>query len=343
MAATIVRQRKLRTGEVGFTASTADSTDEYVVVVSERCDKEKVAELFIAYTPPGGSPNPIPKQSLKPLGGNYLICESISAGVYSSKTSLVFRVTVQWKEIDTSDPPQPNTSPMPSVDLTGSPTVKDPDDWDHTWSRRGHIVFVEKDQVKLFYKGGYNGAIHTQLSADPAQRKLFQASNGLPFKNPPPLRKLVYVWNFRWIKFSVPATLVAAEGKLNSEDFTIHKGGLDFVLPAHTALIDSVELSSYKWKSLDLVEISVDILHDSGGFYIEQLDQSIMAKDDGIVSGRVPYTIIRGNDNKSVTIPQRLGGNGELPADPEDEIYSTWSDYEEVDFADVALIEDLVA
>lgn len=342
MPATIVRQRFLRTGPVSATATTASAKDEYLIVVSERCTKEKAWELFTAYTPSGGSPNPVPKASVKQLSNGYLLCDSIDCEVASPKTPLIFRVTVNWKELELSEPPEPRTNPMPSVDTAGpTPTVKDPDDWDHTWSRRGHIVFVEKDQISLFYKGGYNGAVHTELSANPNQRKLFAASNGLPFKNPPPLRKLVYVWNFRWIKLNAPASLVAAEGKLNSTDFTIRKAGLNFVLPAHTALIDSVELSSYRYKNADFVEISVDILHDSGGFYIEQLDQSLMKKEGPTSSGRVPFSIIRDSENKPVVIAQKLGGNGDLPAVAGAEVYGIWSDYEEVNFANVPLIQDL--
>ncbi len=345
MTATIVRQRLLRTGSINATANTATDADEYLIVVSERCSKEKAWELFVAYTPSGGSPNPVPKVTLKQLSGGWLICDSIQAAVASEKTSKIFKVTVNWKEIETSEPPEPVNQPMPGVDLTGTPAVQSPDNWEHTWSRRGHVVFEELDQAKLFYKGGYSGDIHTTLSASPTVRKLFQASNGEAFRNPPPLRRTKYVWNFRWIRTTLPLTLKNAEGKLNSADFTIKKAGRDFLLKAHTALIDSVELSSTRWNGSNLVEISVEIVHDPNGFYIEQLDQgkyvNTSTSANNVELAKVARKPIQDDTARVVYTPQRLAGDGDLAANVNDEIYSTWSDYEEVAFATVDLIKDL--
>lgn len=330
MAATIVRQRLLRTGPVNASASTATSTDEYLIVVSERCSKEKAWELFTAYTP-----NPIPKVTLKPFAGGWLICDAISASVANDKTSQIFKISVNWKEIESSQP-NPLSSPMPNGDSV------DPVDWAPTWSKRSNVIFEERDTVKLFYKGGYTGSVHGDLSASPSERKLFQASNRKPFSNPPATRTVVNTWNFRWLRLAVPSTLVLAEQKLNSTAFTVLIGGYSFVWQPATALIDSVELSRYKWGTQNLIEISVDLIHNKNGWYMEYLDKGIYVKNQ-YTGGNWNYKRASDAEGRPFAQPVKLDGNGYALADQDNgtPVYGKWSDHEEVAFNTVDLIKDI--
>lgn len=334
MAATIVRQRKLRTGDLQFTATTASDVDQYLVVVSERCDKVKVAELFVAYTPSGGDPNPVPKGTLKQLGTGYLICDNISVAPASAKASLVFKVDVSWKELESSEPPQPQSQPTPNSDST------DPEDWSPTWSRRTNVIFEESDTIDLFYKSGYTGEAHAALSASPTVRKLFQTSNRVAVKNPPARRRVVDVWNFRWLRPTLPSSLVAADGKINSAVFTLNLGiGYAFAWAAQTALI-SLELSSYKWGNQKLVEISVEVSVDPEGWTLKHLDQGFYVKD-AYVGAAWKYKMVSDDTGKPRVQPVRLDGDGNKLPEASAPIYGIWSDYEEVAFNSVALITDL--
>ncbi len=348
MSAYIVRQRKLRTGNVNFTATTASDADEYLVVVSERCSKETVSELFVTYTPPGDAPNPIPKGTLKQLGSNYLVCDSISVSVASDKTSRIFKVVVTWKEIESSDP-QDQTAPTPNSGTT------DPNDWTPSWSKRTQVIF--EPAFDGFYKGGFPEPSRGDLAMQPfvtaGTRAPIQNSAGERFEtnNQIQRRRRIYVWNFRWLRTTIPAGLPEAEGCANNAEFDFVIGSYAFVFEPLTAFIDTIDLSKHRWGNVNLVEISMEIVHDPAGIYWKIRDQGYnrlaqpgLDKDNtgrtlaGLPDERKQIQQIIDANGKPVTEPVDLDGDGKLLLAGGTPVYPIWSDFTEVDFNDVPLL-----
>lgn len=334
MPASIVKQRLLRTGAVDFSSTTATSQDEYLVRISERADKETVAELFVAY-----SGNPVPKATLKELGSAYLLCDKIS--VQSEKSqSLLFKVVVSWKELENSEPPQNQSFPRPNSGST------DPMDWAPTWTRRGQVIFDNKTAPKLYYKGGFTGLKNQEMSGI-TDRNYLQNSAGDRYPGGIEVRRNVSVWNIRWLRQTVASSLVGAEHTINSVAFDITIPGYNFTFDPHTVLFDSLNLTKYKWGNVNLVEISVELFHDPKGFYLEILDEGFSqvdysASNNSLDPSLASTTTILGQDKRRPTEPVRLNGNGKFLAATATSVYGIWSDYEESDFNNVALLNALI-
>lgn len=340
----IVRQRPLRTGDLEFSATAASDVDQYLCVVDEHMSKSQFAELFIAYTPPGESANPVPGATLKELGDGTLICDKITCN-QQPRQSLLWYVAVYWKSLD--DTPQQLSFPTPN-----SGTL-DPDGWLPSWSRRPVTVFEEMQ--KAFYKGGYSGKAHAALTG--GGRKQVVSSALVPFERTPDHRRRYEVWNFKWLRTAVPSALVAAEGKINNDSFTFTLGGLEQTWEEKTALIDGVNLTPVKWGNTVLVEIACEVIHDIEGFEMKILDQGTMRRqmigdydDLGVIITTVSPSSplvkqITDKFGNAIQYPVKFNGNGQPLSDSQlafgDTYYGTWSDFEEVAFSSVPLLNSL--
>lgn len=333
--AAIVRQRLLRTGDLEFTATTASDVDQYLVVVDERISKVEMAELWVAT--PG---NPIPRATLKQLGSNYMICDSISCNQREHQ-GYIWKVDVSWKELD-DDQPEQQSTPTPNNGST------DPNDWTPTWQRRTVVIFEPAKRAE--YLSGYSatteGYIGNMVDADsklPIINSAFQEVLEKPEK-----RRRMYVWTFRWLRPTAPSALIAAEGKKNSADFTISVGGSEFEWLEGTALIDSVNLSKMRWGNTNLVEITVEVLHDPIGWEWEILDQGTARRRqptttvDLYVQKPIAETILD-KHNRALQNPVPLDGNGQPLQEEEPFVYSRWNDIASTAFNAVPLLEDLEA
>jgi hypothetical protein len=338
MPVSIVRQRLLRTGDLGFSATEANTTDQYMVVVDERISKEEMAELWVAT-----SGNPIPRGTLKQLGSNYLICDRIRCNSAPNQ-GYIWKVFVDWKELEKDEPDQQST-PTPNNGST------DPEDWTPTWQRRTVVVFEPADRAT--YIDGYSitgaAAAFFPGATDADGKHAIRNSALQPFVEKQEHRRRMYIWTFRWLRASIPSNLVAAEGKINSASFTISIGGVSFAWAAKTALIDSVNVSKMRWGNTNLVEINVEIAHDPKGWLWNIRDVGTAARaypgDPGVTGtlldeGKPPFKAITDDKNKMIQDPVDLDGDGQ-PAQDGVVVFGRWSDYAEVAFDGLALIGDL--
>jgi len=341
---TIVAQKLLRTGSLDFSSTTATTVDEYQIEVSERCTKEEVAVLFVSVPA-----NPKPQGALKQLGAGFLICDRIS--VENTGQSLFFTLSVHWKEIENSQAPQFQSSPMPNTNST------DPDDWTPTWSKRTQVIFVPAS--KAFYKGGFKDPSPAHTICDKPTKVVPINSALEKVRNFPQQRKRIYQWSFRWIRKSVPQTLIDAEGKLNTLPFTFSRGGRAFTFEPHTALLDTVDLSKVRWGNLNLVEISVEIIHEPENHFIKLADLGFNRRAVPGLDKDQNGDTIRHRDGNSLTQPVRddndnpvagpflLDGDGKPinvinALDPiPDPVFISWSNDDEVDFNTVGLLSTL--
>ena len=354
----ITKQCLLRTGDLDFTATTASDSDQYLVTVDERVDKGTVAELFVAVPS-----NPVPRGTIKQLGGGYLICDSIRC---SARSGFIWHVEVTWKEIE-SDEPQSRDFPTPKGNSTN------PNDWSPSWIKRTQIVYEPAQQA--YYKGGYSGGAHAKLDehsydpgdpdADPpipptpATKTAIVNSAFQPFARTPEKRRLIEIWSFRWLRTIAPNTLLNAENKLNSAAFTITLPGLEArTWDAETALIDTIDISSRRWGLVSLVEINAEIIVDPDGWRWAILDSGTAARADAgdpdgeggtispgdLVAGKPRLRqLVDGSANpQPLQNPVPLDGNGQ-PLDPgDDPVFGQWLDLDTIDFATLPYIEDLV-
>lgn len=336
--ASILRQRLLRTGDLEFSATTASDVDQYLCVVDERISKTEMAELFVAV--PG---NPIPRQTLKPLGSGILICDKISCS-QRPRQGYIWNVDVAWKELEDDNPNQ-QSRPTPNSDSV------DPEDWAPTWQRR--VVIVHEPAKKAFYIDGYSltGPSSTFFtdSADPEGRCPIVNSALQPIVETPEHRRRIYIYTFRWLRAAVPPTLVDAEGRLNDRSFTVNLGGIDFEWRTRTALIDTVNLSKMKWGTTTLTEITVEVAHDPEGWEWKIPDKGTARRqavgDPGVVgtlidAGKPLQAAIKDANGKAIQDPVNLDGNGQ-PATSNLYVEGTWLDFQEEDFNNVGLLQDL--
>jgi len=333
--ATIIRQRRLRTGDLEFSATTASDVDQYLVRVSARIDKVEMAELWVS------SGNPIPKGTLKQLGSNYLICDRITCSSEANQGYL-WTVNVHWKEMEEDEPDQQST-PTPN---SGS---IDPEDWSPTWQRR--TVVVHEPAVKAKYVDGYSltGASATYMvDNEDADGKSPLVNSALqPFVETPEHRRRMYIWTFRWLRATVPSNLVDAEGSLNQVAFTVLFGGKSFLWSARTALLDSVNLSKMRWGNVNLVEITVEVAHDPQGWewLIQDKGTSRRAApgDPGVIgtlldAGKPMHAALKDLNGRSIQDPVYLNGDGQPAAPSDPVVYGEWLDFEEIDFNTLTLL-----
>jgi hypothetical protein len=349
MTVSIVRQRLLRTGDTEFSATTASDVDQYLVVVSERINKIEMAELWVQT-----AGNPIPKNSIKQYGDNFVLCDRIRCSAEANQ-SLLWRVYVYWKEFEDADnQPLQNNSPSPFQG--DGPVSVDPEDWAPSWQRRTIIVFEPAKEA--YYRGGYRPSVAALFGSDyqlaVPERKCPLVNSALqPFVDTPEHRRRFYVWTFKWLRLSVPEDLLAAEGKLNSEDWQLTRG-IEQLWPAETALIDSVNLNEVRHGTKKYAEITVEIIQDPAGMRWKLADRGTAARafpGDDDENGN-PISFPPGSNKpqhrqlvdangRAIQDPVFLDGNGQPLRDYEDIVYIEFLDHEVVDFASVVLFDDL--
>lgn len=334
----IIKQRLLRTGDIEFTATTASDVDQYLVVCDARHSKADLAELFVFR-----AGNPVPRASLKTLGGGVLICDKISCSQQANQ-GYIWRVDVHWKEME-DDAPNQQSRPTPN-----SASVN-PEDWSPTWQRR--VVIVHEQATRARYLGGYSltGPSTTFFNdtQDAEGRSPIVNSALQPIVETPDHRRRLYIYTFRWLRAAIPVTLIDAEGKLNDRSFTVPLGGVDFQWKTRTALLDAINLSKMKWGVSQLVEITVEVAHDPTGWEWLIPDKGTARRqqvgDPGVVgtlldAGTPIHAAIRDANGKAIQDPVNLNGNGQ-PSQSNTVIEGRWLDFEEVDFNNVGLVTDL--
>jgi hypothetical protein len=337
--AAIVRQRLLRTGDLQFSASTASDVDQWLVVVDDRIDKVGMAELWVSV---GG--NPVPKGTLKQLGSNYLICDHISCSSEANQ-GYIWKVNVHWKEIE-EDQPDQQSAPTPN---SGS---LDPEDWSPTWQRR--TVVIHEPAVKAKYLSGYSlsGGSSTWMAdnEDAAGKSPLVNSALQPLVETPEHRRRMWIWTFKWLRATVPASLVNAEGKINDRDFTVNFGGRAFLWKTRTALLDSVNLSKMRWGNVNLVEITVEVAHDPEGWVWLLQDKGTARRaapgDPGVIgtlldAGKPMHAALKDVNGKAIQDPIFLNGDGQPAAPDTPVVYGEWLDFDELDFDGVGLLGEL--
>lgn len=340
----IIKQRQLRSGDLEFTATSATDVDQYMVTCDERVTKVQMAELFVAK-----SGNPVPRGTIKQLGSGYMICDSIRCSQPSKNAGFIWLVHVRWKEIET-DVPDSRDYPTPNGNST------DPADWTPSWTKRSQVVYERGKRA--YYKGGYNGTAHTELSAKVGKVEV-QNSAFTPMRGIPERRRLLEIWSFRWLRTLASNTLLNAENKLNDDDFTITLPGLNArTWAAETALIDTIDLSNRRWGTVDLVEINIEIVVDPDGWEWAIADEGTAARarpgdPDGkggtlshgdMVTGQPRVRQILDKDGQPIQDPVFLDGDGQpLVSGPGvDPVLGQWLDLDVVAFDTLPYIQDLV-
>ena len=226
MTAAITKVYKLRTGEGGFSADSADSTDPYRIIVNEQIDHVQVMELFLALPD-----SPIPKVTTKPFGDNVVICDRYSCSNYKQQR-YVWDLNVYWKSLE-STKPQDNSSPTPN----GS--TGDPADWSPVVSRRA--VAVQEPIETAFYEGGYGGHADTVFSARTTADDRSPLANSalVPFRDNLPVRQRKQsLWTIKWLRGGADfSDMFEFEDKLNETECTFTHLGVSHVWVAKTALL----------------------------------------------------------------------------------------------------------
>lgn len=336
--ASIVRRRQLRTGTGGFGADTAALQDIWLIEVDEQIDQFELLTVWVA---DGGLPRP--KTDFKVLGAEFVVCDRIEAEVAGTQR-YIWRVTVQWKELAGSEP-QTQSLPTPTTNSA------DPTDWSPTVTRRP-VTFQEPAE-SLFYEDGYTGEADTtyaaKTAADPPERSSLTNSAMVPFRdNLPPHQRKQSLYTLRWLRATVPDTLLDFELMLNSEEVTFSHRGFERTWAAKTAKIESIQLTQTQWGTQQLWEIVIEILHDEDGHYITTLDHGMMEQYfPGETYGGSPLadckTVLIQVDGKQVPEPVLLNGSGKRLDCDLDAKYGRWRDFALTDFNTVPLLEDLVA
>lgn len=351
--AEIVKQTLLRTGDVDFSATTATDVDQYLCVVDDRITKEEMAELFILR-----SGNPVPRGTLKQLGGGFLICDRVTVSSAGKNASLIWRVDVHWKEIET-DNPQSQDYPTPNNGST------DPEDWTPTWSSRTQVVFEPASDA--YYLGGYTEGefAHFHLNSfngdpdadppTPRRRAPLVNSAIQPFARLPEHRRLIRIWTIRWLTLLPNNEVLLAENRVNRNRIRLVLDGFEMpVWEPGTALIDTVDLQRRRWGLLGLVEVTIQITVDPEGHTWSLLDQGTAARANvgdpdgdggtvsGVLKGKANHRQLLDVNGTPIQDPVLLNGDGQ-PLDPgDDPVFGHWSDFDAVNFIDIPLLGQLV-
>jgi hypothetical protein len=342
MTTAITKAYRLRTGNGGFDATSADSSDPYIVRVNDQVDHIRVMELFVALA---GAP--IPKQTLKAFGGSFVVCDRYTCRCVN-KQRYLWELIVHWKELEDSQP-QDQTSPFPNNNSI------DPVDWIPTVTRRPVTVYEPAES--MFYEGGYSGMADTlyaaDADADPPSRSPLTNSALTPFAdNLPPHQRKQSLWTIRWLRPEVPPELIDKELMLNDADLTFSHGGYSEFWEAKTAKIESIQLSQTKWGTLRLWEIVMEILSDFDGHYVTTLDQGLteafQVGDPLPESGSPAATeftrrVIRDGKGQPVSESVLLDGWGKKKGKDAAAVYGKWRDFELTAFGDVPLLGDLIS
>lgn len=327
--ANIVSQKRLRTGDLDFSATTATDVDQYLVRVDERITKTDMAELFI-----DENPTLIPRASLKQLGSNYLICDRIRCSPHSG---YLWHIDVHWKEIDAGGQLPLVSYPTP----TGNSL--NPVDWSPTYSRRTQVI--HEPARELFYKGGYaTGASGSKVGeffeGFAPDRAPVLNSAMQPFTGVPERRRLIQIWTFRWLRTAIAQDTLDAENKINASAWTISPPGLPAqTFASETALIDSLDISIRKDGTNKLVELAATIIVDPDGWRIRLRDQGTSERTFEYVDNAWQSSLTQ--IENSGGMPVLLDGNGKQLGAEDDPAHSEWLDNEVVDFDTVPLIKDL--
>lgn len=337
--ASIIDAILLRTGSAGFGGDNANDEDNWLVTVDEQITKVAMLELWVA-----AGTYPIPKLTFKAFGTRQVVCDNVSAECANAQRYL-WSVKVSWK--DSSDTqPQNQTQPTPPNGAGGD----EPNDWAPKVTRRPVSVSEDGGQ-EFFYEGGYSGEIHTLYSSKTAanERSPFTNSATTPFVDGlPSHQRKQSLWTVRWVRRTVPTTLIDAELTLNDEDVTFSHRGFTQVWTAKTALLESVSITETKWGTLNLWEIAVEIRHDADGHLFKSLDCGFVERTFegeelplGGYATANEYRNIKEKNGKPIADLARLNGSGKQSTDNE-AVYASWRDYGLTDFAALPLLGDLL-
>lgn len=346
MTASITKQYQLRTGSGGFTATTANLTDVYLLEISEQTDQATVLELWVA-----GSGNAIPKTTLRQLGSNYVICDKVTASLHGTQRYW-WDVQVTWKELDNQDSePSQRTQPTPNNNSI------DPFDWLPNVSRRNVQIFV--DAKEAYYRGGYVGSndyFETFTLRDPMEKAPLLNSAIQGFDPEPQEKRFLSLWSFRWLRPTFDESLISFEGYCNELAFAWEHRGININWAAKTARIEAVELSEVRWGNQDLWQIAMDVLHDERTHTIRIRDEGTAARawrydpdgKGGTISdfpedGAPAYRQLLDDDGRMIQMPVLLDGSGQPLEQGEDPIFGEWDDFEVTPFGDLPLISELEA
>jgi hypothetical protein len=338
MTATIVKKRKLRTGEGGYAASTANSSDPYLVRVSEQVDHIKVLELFAAL--PG---TPVPKVTTKPFGDNYVVCDRITCANVQ-KQRYLWLVTVHWKELEDSKP-EDRSQPMPNSGST------DPMQWQPTVTRRP--APVNEPMEDGYYEGGYSGQIDSDytLRTTVGDRTPLTNSATVPFRDALPVRRRPRsIWTIKWIRpGSIAQTVKEFENVLNEDEVTFAWAGLTETWPEYSALIESVQLTPVKYGLATLWEITMEILYDPKTHLISILDKGtteLYRTGDALPIGgyatEETSAVIKDVAGRPTWEEYLLDGQGRRGS-TDNPVFGLWRDQDAVEFTDIPLLSALVS
>lgn len=339
--ASIVRLRKLRTGDAEFQGETVSDPDQFLMVVDERISKAEALELFLA------TGEAIPQLSTKLVGGVICICKGVTARVHE-RSAFHWLIRADYKEIENEEPEQ-NTGPQRNPGGGA-------EDWSPGWSVRTQVIFEEA--AKAYFMGGFPaGAAATRLEAEEAagDMSVIQNSAGQAVVDAPQRRRRIRIYSLRFIQSQVPVTLIEAEGKINSNTHSVSLG-YNHDWEPETALIDSVNFAPVRYQGQTLVQIEVEVIWDPDGWRWLILDEGTAARFDvgdpdgkgGTVSAsdlKAAEPRLRAlkdpSSGQPIADPVPLDGDGQ-PIEPGDDfVFGEWLGFETVDFETVALIEDL--
>lgn len=333
--ATIVKKQLLRTGSANWGADAADGPDEWLITVDEQIDKFQMLELWL-----GDGSLPKPNNSFKAVATTFLLCDNLTVGVVDTQR-YIWRVVVQWREINAAESVNTETKPAPSS--------VDPDDWRPTVTRRP--VTVTEPAQKLYYEGGYFGQAHDDYTIATAagDRSAVTNSAKVAFEDNLPLhQRKQSLWTIRWLRDTVPQALIDAELSLNDRDITFSHRGYTVNWGRRTVKLESVGITQTKWGTRDLWEIVCELLHDADGHLVTTLDFGMTEQYfPGETYGGSPLasckTVLIKVDGKPTPEPMLLNGGGKRLACDLEPKFGEWRDFEEEDFNTLPLLGDLVS
>lgn len=338
--AAITKIRPLRTGSGESGAKTASGDDEYMVQVDTQLGWRDVLTLWYALTDPI---YPKPYLTYTTVGGRLLVCEKLSIRNVNNQR-YIWSIKPIWVDASAQDKDE-QTSPYPQSDSeTG-------DDWTPTVTRRP--VTLQEPAESLFYESGYTGGIHSDYGSNTTagDRSPYTNSARIPFRDQLPAhQRRQSLWTIRWLRSTVPSSLIDAELHINEETVTFAFGGYTEIWDGKTAKIESVGLTRQKVRNAFFWEIVVEILHDADGHVIKSLDQGLHESygpsepmPNGDAGSTTRLWTIRDGTSRPIREPVLLDGGGKRLTSMADGVYATWRDLELVDFNTVDLVKDLVS